>query len=51
MDRMIRALLTAPRPTLEVTGPHGSALVKLEGAGKLDLQDLLKHHSLILPPH
>ena len=39
------------KTTLEISGPHGSALVKLEGAGKLDLQDLLKHHSLILPPH
>jgi hypothetical protein len=37
--------------TLEISGPHGSALIKLEGAGKLDLPDLLKHHSLILPPH
>jgi hypothetical protein len=39
------------KTTLEISGPHGSALVKLEGAGKLDLQDLLKHHSLILPSH
>jgi len=39
------------KTTLEISGPHGSALVKLEGAGKLDLQDLVKHHSLILPPH
>jgi hypothetical protein len=39
------------KTTLEVTGPHGSAIVNLEGAGKLELSDLLKHHSLILPPH
>jgi hypothetical protein len=39
------------RTTIEISGPHGSATVNLEGAGKLDLQDLLKHHSLILPPH
>jgi hypothetical protein len=39
------------KTTLEVTGPHGSAVVNLESAGKLQLSDLLKHHSLILPPH
>jgi hypothetical protein len=39
------------KTTLEISGPHGSATVNLEGAGKLDVQDLLKHHSLILPPH
>ena len=39
------------KTTLEVTGPHGSAVVNLEGSGKLELSDLLKHHSLILPPH
>ena len=39
------------KTTLEVTGPHGSAVVNLEGAGKLDLRDLLKHQSLLLPPH
>jgi collagen type VII alpha len=39
------------KTTLEVTGLHGTAVVNLEGAGKLDLQDLLKHQSLILPPH
>ena len=39
------------KTTLEVTGPHGSAVVNLESAGKLELSDLLKHHSLILPPH
>ncbi|MBV8337059.1 MAG: type I secretion C-terminal target domain-containing protein, partial [Alphaproteobacteria bacterium] len=37
--------------TLEISGPYGSATVNLQGAGKLDLQDLLKHHSLILPSH
>ena len=36
---------------LEVAGPGGSAVVNLEGSGKLDLNDLLKHNSLILPPH
>ena len=39
------------KTTLEISGPHASATVNLEGAGKLDVQDLLKHHSLILPPH
>jgi hypothetical protein len=39
------------KTSLEVTGPHGSAVVNLEGVGKLDLADLLKHHSLLLPPH
>ncbi len=39
------------KTTLGVTGPHGSAIVNLEGSGKLDLSDLLKHQSLILPPH
>jgi hypothetical protein len=39
------------KTALEVTGPHGTAVVNLEGVGKLDLADLLKHHSLLLPPH
>jgi hypothetical protein len=39
------------KTSLEVTGPHGSAVVNLEGSGKLELGDLLKHHSLLLPPH
>jgi hypothetical protein len=39
------------KTTLEVTGLHGTAVVNLEGAGKLDLQDLLKHNALMLPPH
>ena len=39
------------KTSLEVTGPHDSAVVNLEGVGKLDLADLLKHHSLLLPPH
>jgi hypothetical protein len=39
------------KTTLEVTGPHGTAIVNLEGVGKLDLSDLLKHQSLMLPPH
>ena len=39
------------KTSLEISGPHGSAMVNLEGAGKLDLKDLLKHHSLLLPPH
>ena len=38
------------KTSFEITGPHGSAIVNLEGAGKLGLQDLLKHHSLLLPP-
>jgi autotransporter passenger strand-loop-strand repeat protein len=36
---------------LQVNGPIGYALVHLEGSGKLELQDLLSHNSLILPPH
>jgi hypothetical protein len=39
------------KTTLEVTGPGGSATVNLDGSGKLDLNDLLKHNALILPPH
>jgi hypothetical protein len=39
------------KTSLEVTGPHGSAVVNLEGVGKLELGDLLKHQSLLLPPH
>jgi hypothetical protein len=37
------------KTTLEVTGPHGSAKINLEGVGKLELGDLLKHHALLLP--
>ena len=37
--------------TLAITGPGGNAIVNLEGSGKLDLQDLLQHNALILPPH
>jgi hypothetical protein len=39
------------KTTLEVSGLHGSAVVNLEGAGKLDLHDLVKHNALMLPPH
>jgi hypothetical protein len=39
------------KTSLQITGPHGSALVNLEGAGKLELKDLLQHNSLLLPPH
>jgi hypothetical protein len=39
------------KTTLEVTGLHGSAIVNLEGSGKLDLKDLLTHQTLILPTH
>ena len=39
------------KTTLEITGPGGQAIVNLEGAGKIDLQELLSHNSLILPPH
>jgi hypothetical protein len=39
------------KTSLEVTGPHGSAVVNLEGVGRLELSDLLKHQSLLLPPH
>jgi hypothetical protein len=40
------------KTTLEITGVGGnSAVVNLESSGKLDLKDLLKNNSLILPPH
>jgi hypothetical protein len=39
------------KTSLEISGPHGTAVLNLEGAGKLDLKDLLRHHSLLLPPH
>jgi hypothetical protein len=39
------------KTSLQVTGPNGSALINLEGAGKLELKDLLQHNSLLLPPH
>jgi hypothetical protein len=39
------------KTSLEVIGPRGTAIVNLEGSGKLDLHDLLKHNSLLLPPH
>jgi hypothetical protein len=39
------------KTALEVTGPHGTAVVHLQSAGKLDLADLLRHHALLLPPH
>jgi len=35
---------------LEIAGPGGSAVVTLQGSGKLQLDDLLKHQSLHLPP-
>jgi len=39
------------KTALAVTGPDGSAIVNLEGSGKLQLKDLLSHQSLVLPPH
>jgi hypothetical protein len=42
---------TGIKTALEITGPQGTAVVNLEGVGKIDLADLLKHHSLLLPPH
>jgi hypothetical protein len=39
------------KTSLAITGPQSSAVVNLEGAGKLELKDLLQHHSLLLPPH
>jgi hypothetical protein len=39
------------KTSLEVIGPHGTAIVNLEGSGKLELKDLLNHNSLLLPPH
>jgi hypothetical protein len=35
---------------LSVSGPDGSAMVALEGSGRLTVDDLLRHDSLILPP-
>jgi hypothetical protein len=35
---------------LSVSGPDGSAMVVLEGSGRLTVDDLLKNDSLILPP-
>jgi hypothetical protein len=37
------------KTSLEISGPHGTAIVNLEGAGKLELKDLLQHNSLLLP--
>jgi hypothetical protein len=60
IDRFVQVLGSGPndpgfghgtKTMLEVTGPGGTAIVNLEGAGKLDLKDLLKHNSLLLPPH
>jgi hypothetical protein len=39
------------KTSLEISGPHGTAILNLESAGKVDLKDLLRHHSLLLPPH
>jgi hypothetical protein len=39
------------KTSLEISGPRGTAIVNLEGAGKLELKDLLQHNSLLLPPH
>jgi hypothetical protein len=36
---------------LQITGPAGQAIVHLEGSGKLDVKDLVKHDSLIPPSH
>jgi hypothetical protein len=35
---------------LSVSGPDGSAVVALEGSGRLTVDDLLRNDSLILPP-
>jgi hypothetical protein len=34
---------------IQISGPSDQAIVHLQGSGKLDLQDLLKHHVLIPP--
>lgn len=34
---------------MAITGLHGTAIVNLEGVGKLELKDLLSHHTLVLP--
>jgi hypothetical protein len=46
-----RALGVGTKTALAVSGPGGSAIVNLEGSGKLQLSDLLSHQSLVLPPH
>jgi len=37
------------KTSLAIAGLHGTAIVKLEGVGKLELKDLLSHHTLVLP--
>jgi hypothetical protein len=37
------------KTTLAINSPNGIVTVNLESAGKLDLQDLVKNHSLIVP--
>jgi hypothetical protein len=37
------------KTTLEITGLNGSSRVDLQGSGKLNLNDLLQHDSLLLP--
>jgi hypothetical protein len=38
------------KTSLGITSPPGTAVVNLEGVGKLELKDLLSHHTLVLPP-
>ena len=34
---------------IQISGPSDQAIVHLQGSGKLDLEDLVKHDSLIPP--
>jgi hypothetical protein len=36
---------------LQITGPNGQAIVHLEGSGRLNVHDLVKHDSIIPPSH
>jgi hypothetical protein len=37
------------KTVVQISGPSDQAIVHLQGSGKLDLQDLVKHDSLIPP--
>ena len=36
---------------LQITGPNGQAIVHLEGSGRLNVHDLVKHDAIIPPTH
>jgi hypothetical protein len=37
------------KTVVQISGPSGQAIVHLQGSGKLNLQDLVKHAGLIPP--